>query len=588
MGDWQDIPIPIQPGLYKEATGASVQGRWIDGSNVRFWKGFAQRIGGWAKLITSGASTYPARGAAAWRTLSSVQYVGYGTANKLHLMAGATVYDITPTSDFTAGNANGATEFGWGDGGWGSSPFGGSATLYATTLDPLTWTLSNWGEDLIACPRGQAIFLWDASVGTGTPAARISGSPPTALGIFISDVDRTLVAYGAHSGYASTVTITIASPGVITWTAHGHSNGTGVVFTTTGALPTGLTAGVTYYIVNASTNTFQVAATVGGTAINTSGSQSGTHTATTGENDPLLVRWSNSEDYNTWRPAATNTSGDLRCEVGTRIIGAMPARGGYLICTDSAAYYMRYIGGSNVYSLVRISDGPTMISPHAGVQDAQGNTYWMGPKGFFVYDGTVNPLPCDVHKDVFDNINGSQRFKTYCGTIKSFNEVIWFYARTGSTEINACVAYNTVEKTWWQGTLARTSWVDNSIVADYPVGWAADGYIYAQEVGTTADGTAIDYVLESSDIRAEDGSLLRGRKLVPDYESIEGTHEVSLKVRRYSQSAEVTIGPFDVDEDTETIDCRHRGRNTRLYFSGSSPFRMGQFQARTRYGGQQQ
>lgn len=85
---------------------------------------------------------------------------------------------------------------------------------------------------------------------------------------------------GSPAAYkaSATVTITIASPGVITWTGHGLANGTPVVFTTTGALPTGLTSGTTYYVINAATDTFQVAATVGGTAINTSGSQSGTHT----------------------------------------------------------------------------------------------------------------------------------------------------------------------------------------------------------------------------------------------------------------------------------------------------------------------
>jgi microcystin-dependent protein len=76
----------------------------------------------------------------------------------------------------------------------------------------------------------------------------------------------------------STVAITIASPGVITWTAHGLSGGWPVQFSTTGALPTGLVAGTTYYVVPATTDTFQVAASPGGTAINTSGSQSGTQT----------------------------------------------------------------------------------------------------------------------------------------------------------------------------------------------------------------------------------------------------------------------------------------------------------------------
>lgn len=81
---------------------------------------------------------------------------------------------------------------------------------------------------------------------------------------------------------STTATITIASPGVVTWTGHALAANTPVVFTTTGALPTGLTAGTTYYVKTVlDANTFTVSATPGGTVINTSVSQSGTHTATT-------------------------------------------------------------------------------------------------------------------------------------------------------------------------------------------------------------------------------------------------------------------------------------------------------------------
>lgn len=79
------------------------------------------------------------------------------------------------------------------------------------------------------------------------------------------------------------VTITIASPGVITDTAHGLLADAPVKFSTTGALPTGLTAGTTYYVLAAglTTNSYSVAATPGGTAIVTTGTQSGTHTRST-------------------------------------------------------------------------------------------------------------------------------------------------------------------------------------------------------------------------------------------------------------------------------------------------------------------
>ena len=80
----------------------------------------------------------------------------------------------------------------------------------------------------------------------------------------------------------ATVTISNASPGVVTWTGHALAANTPVVFSTTGALPTGLTAGTTYYVKTVlDANTFTVSATAGGAAINTSSAGSGTHTATT-------------------------------------------------------------------------------------------------------------------------------------------------------------------------------------------------------------------------------------------------------------------------------------------------------------------
>lgn len=81
---------------------------------------------------------------------------------------------------------------------------------------------------------------------------------------------------------SSVATMTIATPAVATWTNHGLQVNAPVVFTTTGSLPTGVTAGTVYYVLSAglSTNSFQFSVTQGGSAVNTTGSQSGVHTAT--------------------------------------------------------------------------------------------------------------------------------------------------------------------------------------------------------------------------------------------------------------------------------------------------------------------
>lgn len=90
--------------------------------------------------------------------------------------------------------------------------------------------------------------------------------------------------YESLIGTADTVTISNDSPAVITWATHGLIENTPILFTTTGSLPTGLTASTIYYVLDPQLNSFNVSATVGGTAINTSSAGSGTHTATANPN----------------------------------------------------------------------------------------------------------------------------------------------------------------------------------------------------------------------------------------------------------------------------------------------------------------
>lgn len=91
------------------------------------------------------------------------------------------------------------------------------------------------------------------------------------------------IEWGAGCAESGVVTMTIATPGVITWAGgHGLTAGSPISFATTGTLPTGIVAGTTYYVIAAglTATDFSVAATPGGSAIATTGTQSGTHTAT--------------------------------------------------------------------------------------------------------------------------------------------------------------------------------------------------------------------------------------------------------------------------------------------------------------------
>ncbi|UGL61831.1 minor tail protein [Microbacterium phage Franklin22] len=97
-------------------------------------------------------------------------------------------------------------------------------------------------------------------------------------------VSRTTYAdlFNALNPSLGAATITIAAPAVVTKTAHGMQTGQAVWFTTTGALPSGIAANTTYYVILVTADTFRLATSLANAeaqvALTTTGSQSGTHT----------------------------------------------------------------------------------------------------------------------------------------------------------------------------------------------------------------------------------------------------------------------------------------------------------------------
>lgn len=128
----------------------------------------------------------------------------------------------------------------------------GGSGFWANTMTA-NWSLTSGGAGGAAAPTTTDDVIFDSNSGTGS--------------------------YTIYSALTRAATITIASPAVVTIATSGApATNSPIMFSTTGALPTGLTPGVIYYAINLTTTTFQVAATPGGAAINTSGTQSGTHT----------------------------------------------------------------------------------------------------------------------------------------------------------------------------------------------------------------------------------------------------------------------------------------------------------------------
>lgn len=126
------------------------------------------------------------------------------------------------------GRRDSAMGFGWGaatyshSGGWGSpAPTGTQITLRH-------WSLDNWGEDLVACPRAQALYQWVEASGTDVRAIRVSGAPDQIDHIIVSPEDRHLIAFGTQEFGTSTY-----DPTLIRWCSQEDLNDWNPVATNT-------------------------------------------------------------------------------------------------------------------------------------------------------------------------------------------------------------------------------------------------------------------------------------------------------------------------------------------------------------------
>lgn len=138
---------------------------------MRFRLGRPETIGGWESIVIDNLGGV-CRAVFPWSDNDSIINIAFGTHQTLEVYQGGALYDITPSSNFTAGQIDGTGSTGYGTGGYG---VGGYGEPSATDYFPLTWDLAALGQNLIACPRNQGIFRWQNN--TGTPAARLTNAP---------------------------------------------------------------------------------------------------------------------------------------------------------------------------------------------------------------------------------------------------------------------------------------------------------------------------------------------------------------------------------------------------------------------------
>jgi len=593
--------LTLKPGVNRENTRYTNENGWYESDKIRFRQGTPEKIGGWARIS---ANTFLGicRSLWNWVTLAGQNLLGVGTSYKFYIENGGAYYDITPirtertlTNPFTTSTATntgttttvtvadasggfvnndyvtfyggsavggvtvlgeyqltfvtagsytisvtgtasssttgGGTVYavyqvntgsntylpttGWGAGAWGSGLWGfGTTTPASTAVSPLRiWNQNNWGQNLVYGPSGGPMYYWDATIGyTNT-----------------------------------TVTMTIASPCVVTCSL-GLTEGTPITLATTGALPTGLLPGITYYVKYLTTNTFNLSLTSGGAAINTSGSQSGVQSISPrgallstlpgadayvplyqnvftvsdasrfclvfGTNDygstvldPMLIRWSDQESLATWYPAITNQAGSVRLSHGSKIVSVLQSRQEILVWTDSTLYSLQYLGPPYVWGNQLLADNISLISQNSPVL-ASGVTYWMGVDKFYKYDGRVQTLNCDLRQYVYSDINLTQAVQVFGSTNEGFNEAWWFYCSENSQVIDKYVIYNYIENAWYYGSMGRTAWLDTGL-RNYPVAATYSYNLVNHESGvddnTSGTPAAIEATITSAQFDIGDG-----------------------------------------------------------------------------------
>ena len=278
--------------------------------------------------------------------------------------------------------------------------------------------------------------------------------------------------------------------------------------------------------------------------------------------DPRKVQWCDQENNTVWTPAATNQAGSFELQTVGSLKAGKRVRGVNLLFTDVDVHVSTYIGLPYVYSFEKAGSGCGLISTQA-VAAIDTAAIWMSNSGFWVYDGYVKPLACDVGDYIFQNINANQVSKVYAVHNSKYGEIIWFYPSNASNENDSYVTYNYRENHWAIGSMSRTAGTDRGVYLN-PLMVSADSYIYEHEVGFAYDSVAP--FVESGPVEIQPGeNIMNVRQLIPDEQTL-GEVVVSFKTRMYPTATETTYGPYSASEPTSV---RFSARQVKIRYTGA-------------------
>jgi hypothetical protein len=295
--------------------------------------------------------------------------------------------------------------------------------------------------------------------------------------------------------------------------------------------------------------------------------------------DPMLVRWSDIEDFTQWVATPTNQAGSYRIPTGSKIVAGIQGPQQGLLWTDLDLWAMQYIGPPFVYGFNKIGSNCGAVSRHC-VGQVNGDVYWMSQRQFFKSTGTgVQVLPCPIWDIVFQQLSTSQFSKVVCGVNSQFNEVMWFFPTGNNTENDTYVKYNYALNQWDYGTLGRSAWIDQSVL-DQPIAAGTDYWLYQHEKGSNAVYNGVSTGMQSSFSTGyfqlnEADNLVFIDQIWPDMKwgyvnsQQNATVNITFYVTNYPGDTPVAYGPYTMTQATEYISVRIRARLMSIQLSSS-------------------
>jgi len=580
--------LKFRSGVNRENTRYTNEEGWYVSDKVRFRQGTPEKIGGW-QFITDNTFIGVCRNLWNWVTLAALNLLGVGTNVKYYIETGGQFFDITPirasdtlsSNPFATGSGSDvvtvtAASHGAFDGDYvtfsGADVVAGldlnneyTLTLIDTnsyTIDAgnlASATTTGGGAAVVAAYQinvGQAIESplsgWGAGA-WGDGAWGIGGPTPSYAQIRL----------WSSSNWGEDLVFAPRGGGIYYWDATAGLTSRGVNITSLAGSTNAPTEVNFIYVSDVSR--FLLAFGANNPADTVSGAF-----------DPMIIRWADQESLTDWLPQATNQAGSLRLSHGSEIVTAVQTRQEIFTLTDSAAYSLQYLGAPLVWGGQLLGDNISIVGQNAIIL-ASGVVFWMGVDKFYLYDGRVQTLPCDLRRYVFSDINQVQQRQIFAGTNEGFNEVWWFYCSADSTTVNRYIVFNYLEKIWYYGTMERSAWLDSGL-RDYPLAAAYNNRILYHEYGVddnAADTTAgIDAYIESAEFDIEDGDrFMFVYRTIPDLTFTGSTDdsdpEVVFSIYPKASSGSPAGTPaadsivsanYPVDEYTPQIYTRFRAR----------------------------